>query len=354
MNEQFVKYRKKLTMEGVFRSVLIGALAGLSVMLVLAGIFWYNGNENLTWLPPVAFLGLTGILFVILYLLKYRPTDKSIARRLDSLGLEERVITMQEYKDDDSYIARRQREDAEQALKEIQASQLKMKLKKGFVIALAIVAVLAVGAWTLQILVQAGIIKPGKDMMTEIFPDPDKYYLQYEVMGDGFIDGELVQELTVDNPAQAVEAIAMEGWVFVGWDDGKEHPYRQDGNAIEQMKKMGVETMTLTAVFQEVSYGEGEGMGAPAEDEEGMKMPAKPGEEGEGQGKPSDQEGESRPSQTGGGKYEPNNQVIDGETWYGGEYDGARGDASDEVSTNGDINGDQSDATNDYFNNIQP
>ena len=130
MNEQFVKYRKKLTMEGVFRSVLIGALAGLSVMLVLAGIFWYNGNENLTWLPPVAFLGLTGILFVILYLLKYRPTDKSIARRLDSLGLEERVITMQEYKDDDSYIARRQREDAEQALKEIQATQ--DETQKGF------------------------------------------------------------------------------------------------------------------------------------------------------------------------------------------------------------------------------
>jgi len=354
MNEQFVKYRKKLTMEGVFRSILIGALVGLCVMLVLAGTFWYLGNKELTWLPPVAFLGMTGILFVVLYLIKYRPTDKSIARRLDSLGLEERVITMQEYQNDDSYIARRQREDAEQALREVQSNQLKFKMKKGFTIALIIIAVLSVGAWVLQILMQAGILRPGGDLFEEIFPDPDKYYLQYEVIGDGFIDGELLQELTVDNPATAVEAIAMEGWVFVGWDDGKEHPYRQDGNAIEQMKKMGVEEMTLTAVFQEVSYGEGEGMPGPAEDEEGMKMPAKPGEEGEGQGKPGENEGETRPSQMGGGKYEPNNQVIDGETWYGGEYDGARGDASDEVSTNGDINGDQSDATNDYFNNIQP
>ncbi|MBR5250830.1 MAG: hypothetical protein IKV38_03770, partial [Clostridia bacterium] len=65
MNEQFVKYRKKLTMEGVFRSVLIGALVGLSVMFVLAGIFWYLGGKDFTWIPPVAFLGITGILFAI-------------------------------------------------------------------------------------------------------------------------------------------------------------------------------------------------------------------------------------------------------------------------------------------------
>ena len=354
MNEQFVKYRKKLTMEGVFRSVLIGALVGLSVMFVLAGIFWYLGGKDFTWIPPVAFLGITGILFAILFIAKYRPTEKSIARRLDSLGLEERVITMQEYQTDNSYIARRQREDAEQALKEVQAKQLKFKIKKGFAIALIIVTVLSIGAWTLQILVQAGVLKPGKDMVEEIFPDADKYYLEYEIVGDGYIDGEMLQELTTDNSATAVEAIAMEGWVFVGWDDGKEYPYRQDSNAIEQMKKLGVDTMTLTAVFQEVSYGSDGEMTGPAEDDVGLKLPGLAGQEGEGQGKGDESDGEEKPSDAASGKYEPNNQVIDGETWYGGEYAGARGDASDEVSTNGNINGDQSDATNNYFNNIQP
>ena len=91
-----------------------------------------------------------------------------------------------------------------------------------------------------------------------------------------------------------------------------------------------------------------------AEDDVGLKLPGLSGQEGEGQGKGDESDGEEKPSDAASGKYEPNNQVIDGETWYGGEYAGARGDASDEVSTNGNINGDQSDATNNYFNNIQP
>ena len=351
MNELFVKYRRKLTMEGVMRSVLIGGLVGLAVMLVLAAVLWYFGNKELVWLPPVAFAGVTVVMFVILYLAKFRPTEMSIARRLDALGLEERMITMAEFQSDDSYIARRQREDAIQSLQQIEASQLKMKLKRGFVVALSIVGVIAVGMWSLQILMKAGIIDSGENLIPGVLTPPKEYVVEYTTVGEGIVDGDMTQVLQTGEMPDAVEAIAMDGWVFVGWDDGNNAPYRSDKDIIDRMDKSGVQNIVLTAIFQELQEGEGEGEG-----EGGKGQPGQGQGEGEGEGEgDGDGEGEGEGEGEGaGGQYSPSNQVIDGETYYGNEYEGSRDDAANEVTGDSEITGDQSEATDKYFENIQP
>ena len=360
MNELFVKYRRKLTMEGVMRATLIGALVGLAVMLVLASVLWYFGNKELVWLPPVTFVGVTAILFAILYLTKFKPTEKSIARRLDALGLEERMITMAEFQNDDSYIARRQREDAVQSLQQIEASQLKMKLKRGFVIALSIVGVIAVGMWSLQILMMAGIIRPGDQLLPDVLTPDKEYVVEYAYVGDGIIEGNMVQVLLTGETPDAVEAVAMDGWVFVGWSDGENLPYRVDNNIIEVMDKSGVQSIVLTAVFQELQENaddgeEGEGPGNG--EEGGQGQPGQKGEaseDGEGEGEVSEDEGEDSTGEGAAGKWSPNNQVVDGETYYGDEYEGSRDDAANEVTNNTEIDADQSNATDIYFGAIQP
>lgn len=359
MNELFVKYRRKLTTEGVLRALLIGALVGLAVMLVLAGVLWYMGNKQLVWLPPVVFAGVTGLLFVILYFAKFKPSETSIARRLDALGLEERMITMTEFQNDDSYIARRQREDAIQSLQQIEASQLKMKLKRGFVVALSIIGVISVGMWALQILMKVGVVKPGNQLIPELLVPPKEYVVEYATSGDGLVEGDMTQVLLTGESPEAVEAIAMDGWVFVGWDDGMNSPYRKDSNIIDVMDRSGVDSIVLTAVFQELQEnaddgGEGEAAGQPG-GEQGQGQPGEGEGEGEGEGDgeqegdPSDMEGEGS-----GGKYTPSNQVIDGKTYYGDDYDASREDAANEVTGNTDMGEDQSGAVEKYFENIQP
>ena len=359
MNELFVKYRRKLTMEGVMRATLIGALVGLAVMLVLASVLWYFGNKELVWLPPVTFVGVTAILFAILYLTKFKPTEKSIARRLDALGLEERMITMAEFQNDDSYIARRQREDAVQSLQQIEASQLKMKLKRGFVIALSIVGVIAVGMWSLQILMMAGIIRPGDQLLPDVLTPDKEYVVEYAYVGDGIIEGNMVQVLLTGETPDAVEAVAMDGWVFVGWSDGENLPYRVDNDIIEVMDKSGVQSIVLTAVFQELQENaddgeEGEAPGNGGEGGQGQPGQGQGEGEGEGEGESMESEGDDSTGQGAGGKYSPNNQVVDGETYYGDEYEGSRDDAANEVTGNTEIDADQSNATDIYFGAIQP
>lgn len=50
----------------------------------------------------------------------------------------------------------------------------------------------------------------------------------YTVEGGGKIQGDDVQTLTPGNNASTVTAIANDGWVFIGWDDGYENPTRTD------------------------------------------------------------------------------------------------------------------------------
>jgi hypothetical protein len=106
----------------------------------------------------------------------------------------------------------------------------------------------------------------------------------------GMIDGDFFQIVANGASADPVMAIAEDGYVFAGWDDGYEEPYRQDMDICENM--------VFVAMFIEMQDGNGEG-------------------EGEGLGEGDD----IAPSEIGEGEFNGNNNSGDGD----GDGDGASG-----------------------------
>jgi hypothetical protein len=163
------------------------------------------------------------------------------------------------------------------------------------------------------------------------------------------LDGEMqegdviVMTIVEGEHANPVYAEPMDGWAFVAWSDGLEDPYRQDMDITEDL--------TIYAIFAEMQEGD---EGESGESQEGQDSNNKPqdGQPGEGDGdsqNPSDSENKGA-----GGKYDPNNQIIDGDTYYGGDvYDDAYQNALDEVNQDGNLTDDNKGVIGDYLENIR-
>ena len=93
--ELFKKYRSRLNKEAILRSLAFGLLVGLSALAVSAFIVWMTGFKAY-WISLVVFGGVSVTAFLLFYFLKFKPSDYYIARRVDALGLEERMVTMKE------------------------------------------------------------------------------------------------------------------------------------------------------------------------------------------------------------------------------------------------------------------
>ena len=125
--ELFKKYYSRLAKEGFLKALVCGLIIGFSLLLISAAVFWLADIERF-WLCIVLWAVATATATPIFYFKAFRPTIKAIAKRVDELGLEERILTMTELEKDDSYIAMRQREDAKAALKTIDAKRLKFAI----------------------------------------------------------------------------------------------------------------------------------------------------------------------------------------------------------------------------------
>ncbi|MDE7158426.1 MAG: hypothetical protein K2N74_02525, partial [Clostridiales bacterium] len=229
----FEKYRARLVREGVIRSALWGVISGCTAIFAVAVVCWLSGFESGVWLALGLGVGLGVACGVALYFLKYKPTEKDVARRVDSLGLEERMITMLEFENDDSYLAQRQREDARERLHSADHKKITFKLSVSVLSALVIAPVAAAGMLTVGGLVAGGIIPT---LPTIVNPETreDLVEVTYLVDGDGEIDGDELQVLAKGEYATPVKAVSYEaGWVFDRWDDNSKNPYRDDGRVYE-------------------------------------------------------------------------------------------------------------------------
>lgn len=121
---------KRLTVEAWIRSAVLGGLIAACVAVALGCI-----HVILPWMVTeigilLAFLGVfvggTGLSFLIVY----RPTKRDTARRLDGLGMSERVETMLEYEQSTAPAACLQREDTIDRLCGIKKKDLKFKISK--------------------------------------------------------------------------------------------------------------------------------------------------------------------------------------------------------------------------------
>ena len=258
----FKKHYARLRREAVLKSFLSGLTIGLACGAVSLLALWFT-TVNGILISALILAAATAIGSVAFYFGKHRPTAIGSARRMDALGLEERVITMIELENVDSVIANHQREDAQRALAELAPTLIKLKVSKKTAILLSIAGFFCAAALALTILSELGIMPDGNELIGDAVEQAQEVYVSvtYEVEEGGYIQGESDQLVLAGTHAETVRAVAEEGYVFVEWDDGYTDPERTDRNVTSDM--------VFIAIFE------------PIEEE------AEDGEEGEDQ--PSDQ-----------------------------------------------------------------
>ena len=302
----FQKHFAKLRSEALIRSLLAALVIGFVVGFAAAIVTWIV-NVNAFWVPMVAIVAATAISTPIFYIKKYRPTAIRSARRIDRLGLEERLITMVEYQQDESCMAAKQREDAKQKLAELETTELKLRVPRNTLATLAVSGVFGIGMTVVTTLAALGLLPTGLDLWEDMYPeDPIKYVsVTYEVYEGGYIDGEADQLIPMGSNASGVVAVADDGWQFDGWIDGHTKPDRTDSNVEEDV--------VYVAIFVPLDGQPSEG--DPSEEQQEQQEQQDQQENSENQN-PQEQDPDSPPSPAGGGKYEEYNQIIDGETYY--------------------------------------
>lgn len=308
------KYRSQLMREGLIKSLLIGLTAGFAVNLVYALFSWLF-FPRLFWIGFVLLAVVTVACACFLFFTRFKPTDKSIAKRVDGeFGLSERVLTMNQFKGDDgTYILQKQREDTAEALEKVSNVKMKCAVALPLILTAAFVTALSAAMSVLPILTVAGVL-PDMSEVIDIGENPESkwYKVIYAIRsGEGMLDGELEQEVQTGGNTTGVLAVPDEDWVFTYWDDGLKDPFREDSDIRGNT--------TYNAIFTEA-------VGLPF----GDPSPERNGKEADDDPNKPPTDPNSGKGGSGGGisTYEPNNQVIDGETFYGDKvYD----DAYDEV-----------------------
>jgi hypothetical protein len=139
-------YYKKLHKEAILKSWMMSSMIGFSLMILLSIVF-YIVSFNGLYISLIS-----GLLTIILltYVFKtyvFSISIKTIANKLDELGLEERVLTMIEFSEIESLIAQKQRLTAQEKLTHITPKQIgfkhfmRMSLILSLIFGLAVVSV---------------------------------------------------------------------------------------------------------------------------------------------------------------------------------------------------------------------
>lgn len=361
MKEVFRKYYRRVAAEGVLKALFIGLAAGSVVLALTELLSWFFGFKAGLYLGLALFAAISAGVTALLYFMKFRPTAKEIARRVDALGLEERLLTMTELENDSSYIALRQREDAVEKLSSVDHTMLKVAVSSVLVIVLCIGGVVGIGSLTTEALYVAGVIPSGKEHISEERVQKE-FTVSYGVEeGEGKIvyytedletEREADEFIRVKNgeDAPAVYALPLtdENWVFVRWSDGLRSPYRQD---------LAVSAdITVKAIFAQLSDIDVTDPQLPPEMSPGQGDQ----EQGEGGGneQPSDPsgdpgEGDGDDSDGGGSRNDASQQIYDGQTYYGDDYDQAYEEAKERLESDDDLTEQQKEWINDYWESIE-
>lgn len=141
--ESLKSYNAKLKREAMIKSLILALAVGF-LLSAIVSIVSFATARNILWISLVCWAVATVGLSALFYFKLYRPNVKMTAERVDEVGLEERVITMVQFKDQDNPMLKRQREDAKTALGNVSAKQVKMRFPKVLLIVLAVLAAVAI------------------------------------------------------------------------------------------------------------------------------------------------------------------------------------------------------------------
>ncbi len=322
------KHYHRLVLEGILHSLLVGLAVGFAANTLAALVFWVFDLGGIL-IPLLIGVGVSALTGVLMYCIKFRPTPLATAMRIDRLGLEERTVTMYELREQNSYIATLQRENAKRHIESVKDKKIRIRIPRA-VTCLAVAAVLVGSCMTTVVgLAYSDIIPAGPDI---IAPDPMENFVSvtYEASEGGWIVYETEDGVdTLDqvdfliapgSSTTSVVAEAEEGWVFIGWDDGYEHAGRQEENVTTDLY--------FIAMFEEIGEGE------EGSDADGGK-----------DGAAGDSEGDKADDVPGGGEANSNSDQNGGQGDKGdgsgadGKNDGGQGSTDEEGEGKGDGQG---------------
>lgn len=311
-NNVLNEYAGRLKKEALLKAFLCALSVGAAALLITALACWLTAFGGY-WLLIVTFVASFGAALPLFYFCVFYPTEKYVAKRLDQLGLDERIMTMVEFENQDSYIMRRQREDAVAKLGGFNSNLVKFIISAALIAAPAVAIPAATAMTTVYALSEAKVISSGKDLIDELGKDDTTFELVYKIpdsqKGYGVLysasapEGadEITLKVEKGQDGAAVVPVAAKGYVFLRWSDGVDDYIRSD-NSVQGK-------IVVTAIFEEVGldYGDdfrtdgqgsnssepGDGDGDGSSDNRGFYMPDdSPKFPGSGSGSGNDRDGE--------------------------------------------------------------
>lgn len=141
MGEGFLKFKRRVAVDALVKSLIVGISFGLAAFSVLFLLF----KREIIGLEPL-FCVLIGVGVALLtgggVFVLFLPSDKKLAKRLDKeLVLHEKVQTMVAFEKDDADMVKLQRTDTEERLRAVSASKIRFgKIWKYIVISVLAIA----------------------------------------------------------------------------------------------------------------------------------------------------------------------------------------------------------------------
>lgn len=411
-SEVFKKYYKKIGRESILKALLCGLTIGFSLMFVCIAASWLAGFKAGIYIGLGLFVAATAIATPLFYTFRFRPTTKKIAQRIDTLGLEERILTMAELENDDSFIAMKQREDAMKAMKSVSSEMLKIAVSVPLIAAVAISATLGTG-----MTVAAAVAPDGGKHFVDGLKEKHTYEITYTVEGKGWVidftkkeNAALIaavkerarqREIDKANGKEVTEDETLPdtfqnrlGIVYTAIDETAQATMVLDGANYEDTTytfevtegdEFGVKLMalpqkgyvfvgwsdgvtspyredmeatatkTVTATFEEVTDPGG------GSKNDGQEQGEEPGDADSGNGSSSssgDGSGDGNNNNTSnsngeGSKAAPANQIINGETYYGDVFEDAYREMLERMKNNNSLSEAEKKAISDYLDSIR-
>lgn len=411
-SEVFKKYYKKIGRESILKALLCGLTIGFSLMFVCIAASWLAGFKAGIYIGLGLFVAATAIATPLFYTFRFRPTTKKIAQRIDTLGLEERILTMAELENDDSFIAMKQREDAMKAMKSVSSEMLKIAVSVPLIAAVAISATLGTG-----MTVAAAVAPDGGKHFVDGLKEKHTYEITYTVEGKGWVidftkkenaallaamkERARQREIDKANGKEVTEDETLPGTfqsrlgiVYTASDETAQATMVLDGANYEDTaytfevtegEEFGVKLMalpqkgyvfvgwsdgvtspyredmeatatkTVTATFEKVTDWVNSGKG------DGQDPGEEPGDADSGNGSSSssgDGSGDGNNNNTSnsngeGSKAAPANQIINGETYYGDVFEDAYREMLERMKNNNSLSEAEKKAISDYLDSIR-
>lgn len=399
MENVLIEFKKKAKKQNIIKAGLCSVAISLLFIIPFLIAFWIMDYKYKFIICAGIFIVGISVLFPVLYFKKFKYTEIQLAKKIDDLGLEERVLTMIELKDNDSFIAKKQKEDTLSVLKTVEVNDLKGKYKQqsflsifstalaSLVIALSLMfpnikeIIIAHGEpkYTIEVsaeglgfvidyskyenqsLINAVYKKQEQDQIDKInnkeivelkqFPTvfSNRISVDYRYFEDidatMVLDGANFEDISYrikSDETHILMALPYKGYVFIGWSDGCASPFREIDNY----------STNLIALFDEVS-SVGENM--PDKQEEPGDKDGSADSESDGIGPEGDGTGKTNNDDSwgDGAKGSPANQVINGETYYGDIFNQSYQEAVERIKNDTNLTDAQKKAITDYFESIR-